>query len=189
MGKGATQKAAETQALESGKAQQQEATQRAQLQREQFDAIKPLATALLSLGIDPAQFLQSPFGQSLFGPAKEAIGQEFDASRVNLEEALASRGISGTGVGAAPLASTFIDQAKASADLFRTIPQLGLNLGLQGANLLQGQQAIFNPTPLFASGGANLASVIGAPRGLSSQIIGAAGTALGGAAQGFAQRQ
>lgn len=109
--------------------------------------IKPFATALMSLGIDPKQFMNSPLGQAILGQQRQGISQEFQGARNNLMENLGSSGLVGSGVGLGPLANLYGMEAQANANIFNQMPITGLNLGMQGAGLLSNQQQIFNPNP------------------------------------------
>ena len=179
MGKGKTKNQSEQLSLQ----QQQMSNQllQADIKRQEavFQQIKPLADFLLAFGIDPVKFLSTPQGAALLAPQRAAIGQGFDQARTNLVDMLAGTGFSpGSGQGAGPLANLFGQEAGAQSDLlYKTIAD-SLNLGLQGANILHGQQAVFDP---FRAGGigSNAAQNIQASP-LGPAIIGAAGSALGG---------
>ena len=150
-----------------------------------FKSIEPFAKALLSLGLDPASILSSPLGVSLIAPARSAIGEEFEAARAQLVDFLGSRGLSTqSGVGVGPLANLFGEEAQQQAALVQGLPLQALNLGLQGANLLQGQQAIFNPQITGGIASQSAANVITQPEGPGLQVglaaLGAGGTALSG---------
>ena len=179
MGKGKTKNASEQLSLEQQKLSNQLLQSDIKRQEAIFQQIKPLADFLLAFGIDPVKFLSTPQGTALLAPQRAAIGQGFDQARTNLVDMLAGTGFSpGSGQGAGPLANLFGQEAGAQSDLlYKTIAD-SLNLGLQGGNLLTGQQAVFNP---FQAGGigSNAAQNIQAST-LGQSLIGAAGTALGG---------
>lgn len=174
-------KQARQEQIDASKELRRKANEDAQLQREQFEAIRPLATALLSLGIDPMSFISSALGQSIIGPQREAISNEFNAARMRAIEQFGNQGLTGSGVTAGPIANLFGQEAQAQAQARQQLPLTGLNLGLQGANLLQGQQAIFNPNPTSANALAGFGSIINAPTNdVLKAVIGAGGQALGG---------
>lgn len=140
---------------------------------------------LIDAGVDPIKFLQTPQGSALIAPVREAIGQNYDQARTNMYDWFAGSGFSPqSGMAAGPMANLFAmessDQSRALQDFISN----SMNMGLQGANVLQGQQGIFNP---IQSGGLSLQAgnqVINAPRGpgwgLAQSLIGAGGQALGG---------
>jgi len=151
-----------------------------------FKSIEPLAKALLSLGLDPASILSSPLGVSLIAPARSAIGEEFEAARAQLVDFLGSRGLSTqSGVGVGPLANLFGEEAQQQAALVQGLPLQALNLGLQGANLLQGQQAIFNPQITGGIASQSARNVITQPEGPGVEILKSAAQGAGSALAGF----
>lgn len=167
--------------LDTSRELRRRANEEAALRLEQFNAIRPLATALLSLGIDPQTFISSALGQSIIGPQREAISSEFSAARQGAIEQFGSQGLTGSGVTAAPIANLFGQEARAQAQALQQLPLTGLQLGLQGANILQGQQAIFNPNTTAANALAGFGSVINAPTNeVLKALLGASGQAIGG---------
>ena len=148
-----------------------------------FQQIKPLADFLVSIGIDPIKFLSTPQGIALLAPQRAAIGAGFDQARTNLVDMFAGAGFSpGSGQAAGPFANLFGQEAQSQSDLlYKTIAD-SLNLGLQGANILQGQQAVFNPAIPGAIGANNAQSIaaLNQPSGLAQSLIGAGGAALSG---------
>jgi len=167
--------------LDASRELRRRANEEAALRQEQFEAIRPLATALLALGIDPQTFISSALGQSILGQQREAISSEFGAARQGAVQQFANQGLTGSGVTAAPIANLFGQEAQANARALQQLPLTGLNLGLQGANILQGQQAIFNPNPTAANALQGFNSVINAPTNeILRALIGASGQAIGG---------
>lgn len=141
---------------------------------------------LMQMGGDPIAFLKTPQGQALLGPVRESIGQEFDQARTNMYDWFSGSGVDprASGLAMGPIANLFSSESKAQSDALRDFISNSMNLGLQGANVLQGQQGIFNPA---TSGGLSLQAgnqVINAPRGpgwgLAQSLIGAGGQAMGG---------
>lgn len=186
MGKGKNQKAAEASSLKTQQLTQQQMQQDMQIRQQAYQQILPFAQMLMQAGIDPLAFLQTPQGQSLLGPVKESIGQEFDQARMNMYDWFAGSGVDprASGLAMGPIANLFSSESKAQSDALRDFINNSMNLGLQGANVLQGQQGIFNPA---TSGGLSLQAgnqVINAPRGpgwgIAQSLLGAGGTALGG---------
>jgi len=156
---------------------QQEA-ERARIQQQ----IEPLATALMSLGLDPQMFLNSPLGQSIISQGRGAISNEFGQARQNLWESLGSSGMAGSGVGVGPMANLFGQEASAQANLIQMLPQLGAQFGMQGAGLLQGQQGLLNPLGFLGTGIGGFNSLQQGQWG--KNILGAVGAALGGMGTG-----
>jgi hypothetical protein len=168
----------QTEAFEASKQATRESQERAAMQKQIFRQIQPFATMLMGLGIDPAQFMQSPLGQGLLSQMRGGISDSFQGARQNLIENLGATGFQGSGVGFGPLANLFGQEAQAQSQLFQQLPQIGLNLGLQGANILQGQQGVFDPLG-FAQTGIQGFNQLQQGQ-LLKNILGAAGMALGG---------
>ena len=143
-----------------------------------FEQIKPFATQLMALGIDPQAFLASPLGQSILGMGRQGISQEFQGARQNLFEGLGASGLYGSGVGVGPMANLFGQEAMQQANLIQQLPMQGLQLGMQGAGMLSGQQALMNPLGWMGTGIQGLNSL--QQRDLFKTLAGAAGQALGG---------
>lgn len=185
MGKSGKQKKAEELSLQ----QQQLATQAFRedlaLRQELFNVIRPFAEQLIQFGIDPVQFLQSPQGQALLRPLQEATAQSFAGARQSLVDVTGARGFApASGVAAGPFASLFGREAAAQSGNIANLIAQSLNLGLQGGNVLQGQQAVFNPQITGQQATSAGRNVIFAPPGpgfgLLQSGIGAGGVALGG---------
>lgn len=146
--------------------------------------MQPLISALFGLGIDPQTFMQSALGQSLLGVQRQGISNEFDAARMNFSEFSGERGLTGSGVSAGPMANLFSQEAMAQADAINRTSMTGLDLGMQGANLLAGQQGMLNPLGFGSSAIGGFNSIQQGQWG--KNILGAAGAAIGGAAAGGA---
>lgn len=155
-----------------------------EFQQKQADREKilPLASALMGLGIDPQTFLSSPLGQSILGTQRQGLSNEFDAARMNLIEGLGATGTFGSGVGTGPLANLFGQEALANSQLISQLPLTGLDLSLQGSNILQGQQAQLNPLGFGSSAIGGFNSLQQGQWG--KNILGAAGAVLGGQSMG-----
>ena len=79
-------------------------------------------------------------------PLQEATASNFKAARQNLIDTSAGSGFSpGSGMVQGPLANLFSEEANAQSNLMSQLPLQALQLGMQGSNLLAGQQAQFNP--------------------------------------------
>ena len=90
-----------------------------------------------------------------------------------------------SGVGVGPLANLFGEEAQQQAALVQGLPLQALNLGLQGANLLQGQQAIFNPQITGGIASQSARNVITQPEGPGVEILKSAAQGAGSALAGF----
>lgn len=196
MGKTSNQKQAEAanlqiqqQQLALQKQQAALSQQAAQRQTAAYNQISPFAGSAIGIGNQamqgnaPAAFTAQPLSN---------LAQSTNQNRQNLLDFF---GQSGQGAGglnsgilAGPLANTYSDQAAQAASINQNAVLQGLNVGFQGANALQGQQAIFNPTGF--AGAASQAGGVGtqdptqyqsAGQALAGSAIGAIGTAAGGA--------
>ena len=155
------------------------------LQKEIFAQIKPFAEMLVKFGIDPIEFLASPQGQALLAPTQQAISGNFEQARTNLVDLLGISGFSTqSGVGAGPFANLLGEEALAQSGAVQNLIGQSLNLGLQGSNVMQGQQGVFNPTPYGQLGTQAAGTLFSAPQGpwlpLTMAGLGAAGSALSG---------
>jgi len=184
MPKSKKKKQSEEIALKQQKAAFETFLDNVQFQKDMRDLVEPLGQALIQFGIDPVSFLQSSQGQAILAPTQEAIASNFGAQRQNLVDALGQTGFSfGGGIGTAPFANLLSEEAGAQSGNVQNLVAQSLGLGLQGANILQGQQGIFNPVPVGSlanqsaqgiSSGQELATA------LAGAGIGAAGTVIGG---------
>lgn len=178
MGKSSNQKQAESNNLAIQR-QQLAALQRAnQIQQQAYGQVSPFATSALKMGQDalngkvPNQFLL---------PLRNQIASSFGQSHQNLIDALGANGQAGSGIAAGPLANMEQEQGVATGNATLQALLQGLGIGFQGSNALQGQQAIFNPSPLAQSGTGAGQSVIQAPGGFGSQLVGGVLSAAAGA--------
>ncbi len=183
--KSSNQKQAEALQLQTQQQAAKTAAENTALQKQIFGTIEPFAKMLMQFGIDPIKFLQSPQGVALLGPVREQIGSSFDQARMNLVDMGAGAGFSpGSGQMTGPLANMFSSEASAQSNALQQLIGQALGLGIQGGNILQGQQGMFSPAPAWGSSINAGQSVIQAPPGpgwgLASAGIGAAGQALGG---------
>lgn len=184
-GKSQNQKDAEKQNLATQKQEAQTAAANTARQNAIFEQIKPFASMLMSFGIDPVKFLQSPQGAALLAPVRQDIGNSFDQSRMNLVDMMGGSGFSpGSGMSAGPLANMFSSEASAQSNATQQMIAQALGLGGQGANILNGQQAVFDPSKNYQNSVNAGQTVIQAPSGpgwgLASAALGAAGSAAGG---------
>lgn len=182
MPKSSSKKKAEAMQLETQKIANEKMKADIARQNEIYGRIAPFAQMLTQFGIDPIKFLQSPQGSALLAPVRQEIGASFDQARQNLVDIGAGAGFStGSGQLTGPLANMFSAEAGAQASALQQLIAQSLGLGMQGANILQGQQAIFNPAQIGTLGvNAGQSILSQPPSGILPAIIGAAGTALGG---------
>ena len=116
------------------------------VRRQILGIIQPFAQQLINLGMNPQEILNSPLGVSLLQPGRQAISQNYDQARQNLMDLISGSGFSPqSGVSQGPLANLFSEEANAQSNLMSQLPLQALQLGMQGSNLLAGQQAQFNP--------------------------------------------
>jgi hypothetical protein len=180
MGKSSNQKQAERNNLAIQQAQLEE-LKKANAHREAiFNMLSPFGTSALNIGSDA---LKGIAPNAFLLPQTNAISSAFNQGRQNLAEALGASGQSGSGISAGPLANMENDQAVASGNARLQAILQGLNVGFQGANALQGQQSIFDPNGLAGTGTNAGQSVIQAPGGFGSQLLG--GIIGAGAKAGF----
>lgn len=179
MGESAEQKEAKKNDILIQRNQLEQQKRSMAIQQQAFQQIQPFANMLLQWGIDPAAFLASPQGQAMLAPIQESIGKDFSQARMNLLDAFGSSGQLGSGITAGPLANLTTDEIKAMTGAKQNLLGQGLNLGLQGGNLLSGQQAIFNPVQAGSAGTID-PRMLSSPNILGSIFGGLAGVATGG---------
>lgn len=120
------------------------AQQDAARQNKIYNQLAPYATSFLNTGANALNGIAPAYFQNAELPSLES---GFKGARQNLLNFFGSSGQGISGLAAGPLAneqameSTAMDQAKVNAIL------QGLNIGAQGANMLAGQQSVFNPLP------------------------------------------
>lgn len=150
MGESKSHKQARQIELQNAQLQQQIEKQNLELQRQAYGQISPFATNLLGMGQNAMKGQAPDFFQL---GTRNAIASAFGGERQNLADFLGQSGQGFGGLAAGPAAnlgaqeSTAIGQAQADAI------QQALGMGLQGGNLLAGQQAIFNPSQYGAMAG------------------------------------
>ena len=180
--KSGSKKKAEAMQLETQRISQEQMKADIARQNQIFGMIAPFAQMLTQFGIDPIKFLQSPQGSALLAPIRQEIGASFDQARQNLVDIGAGSGFStGSGLMSGPLANMFSSEAGAQSSALQQLIAQSLGLGMQGSNILQGQQAVLNPWQAGSLGvNAGQSILSQPPSGIVPAIIGAAGTALGG---------
>ena len=180
MGKSSNQKQAERNNLAIQQAQLDALKQANAHQQALFNLLSPFGQSAMSLGQDALKGIPP---NAFLLPQINTISSAFNQSRQNLAEALGQTGQGSSGIAAGPLANMENDQAVAAGNARLQAILQGLNTGFQGANILSGQQAIFNPSPLAQSGAQAGQTVIQAPGGFGSQLLG--GIIGAGANAGF----
>jgi hypothetical protein len=150
------------------------------IQQQQYQNVSPFAKQALALGQGA---MNGVVPDSYLAPARQSIASGFQGSRQQLADFLANSGQGMSGLAAGPMANSFNQEAIAQGQAAQQAQQSLINLGFQGANAAQGQQAIFNPAAAGQVGTMNPqqfasnASLIGGS--LAGAAIGAAGTAFG----------
>lgn len=76
---------------------------------------------------------------------RNALASAFGQSRQNLTDFLGTSGQGFGGLAAGPAANLGAQESTAMGQAYADALNQALGLGLQGSNVLQGQQAIFNP--------------------------------------------
>jgi hypothetical protein len=182
-------------------AQQAADTQRQLLAQQQAYAaqISPLAQSLMGFGSQSlnslGQLQNGKIDQNLYNailaPQKNAITSGYSQAQQNLVDALGSQGIYGSGLSVNPQATLQMNQVRdlsgAANNAYQQTyqqqfqnGQLGAQLGLQGANILQGQQGIFNPVPYGQLGNQSAGSVLSIdPRRYQNTGMGLLGSLAG----------
>ena len=153
-----------------------ESARRGKLSKEQLRQIEqlgqlviPFATQLINFGINPSQFLKSPQGQAMLRPVLEASSKEFEGARQSLIDSGAASGFSpSSGMVAGPFANLLSDQAKTASDIRSGQIGQAMNFGIQGSNLIAGQQGAGIPA---------LNSILNSPN-VGLQLAGASGQSL-----------
>lgn len=175
MGKSSNQKQAEANNL-SIQQQQLAAMKRANdLQESITKQIQPFGVGALNMG---AMALNGQVPNQFVRPIRNDIANSFQQSNQNLQDALGQAGQSNSGIAAGPLANMQQQQGVAvgNADLQALLQ--GLGIGFQGSNVLQGQQAVFNPNADAGTATSAGQSVIQAPGGFGQQLLGGVGSSL-----------
>lgn len=171
MGESQATKDARRAQLEQAK---KEAAREAELlafQKQLSELITPFATNLTETGRRALQGIAPDFFEL---GTRNAIASAFSGERQNLADFLGQSGQGFGGLAAGPAANlgaleaTSIGQSRADAI------QRALELGLQGSNVLQGQQAVFNPVQYGALSAQGFGNILGQPRSnLLGQLLGA----------------
>ena len=175
---------------QSAQARQAAETQRALLAQQQkiYGQISPFALSSMQMGQDALQGkVPDAFTNAYLLPARNALSKSFSQSRENLIQALGQSGQYGSGISVGPLANLETEQSRAVGDVEANSRlaalQQALSMGFQGANLLGGQQAIFNPVAYGNLSNQYAGTALQDPRQYARAGTGLIG-ALGGAGLG-----
>lgn len=154
MGESSEHKKARQIELENAQLQQQIEKENLARQKEIYGQISPFATGLLGVGSAALQGKAPDFFQL---GTRNALASAFGQQRQNLADFLGQSGQGFSGLAAGPAANLGAQESAAMGQAYADALQQALGLGLQGGNMLQGQQAIFNPSPYgqFAGQGFN----------------------------------
>lgn len=150
MGESSAHKQARQIELQNAQLQQQIEKQNLDLQRQAYGQISPFATGLLGMGQN-AMKGQAPDYFQL--GTRNAIASAFGGERQNLADFLGQSGQGFGGLAAGPAANLGAQESTAIGQSQADAIQQALGMGLQGGNLLAGQQAIFNPQGYGAMAG------------------------------------
>lgn len=194
MGKSSNQKQAEQGNLQLQ--QQQIALQRQQaalaqqaasIQQQSYRSIQPFAQGALGIGN------QAMAGQASSALTAQPLTQLAQSTQQNRQNLIDFFGQSGQGAGglnsgilAGPLANTYSDQAAQAASINQNAILQGMGIGFQGANALQGQQAIFNPAGFAGAASGAAGAGTQNPQQYQNPWMGVLGSAIGGLGSAFA---
>jgi len=142
MGESSQHKQARQQELQNAQLQQQIEQQNLARQNQIYGQISPFAQGLLGMGQN-AQKGIAPDSFQL--GTRNALASAFGGARQNLTDFLGSSGQGFGGLAAGPAANLGAQESSAMGQSYADAVNQALGLGMQGGNMLQGQQAIFNP--------------------------------------------
>src|SRR6266480_243716 len=186
LGESAEHKQARQTELQNAKLQQD--IEKANLARQNaiYGQISPFATGLLNMGQQAQQGI-APASFQL--GTRNALASAFGQQRSNLADFLGSSGQGFGGLAAGPAANLGAQESTAMGQSYADALNQAMGLGLQGSNVLQGQQGIFNPqayggmagqgfnnytqsTPMLGFGSSLLQSGLGAAIGAGATWLG-----------------
>lgn len=144
MGESSSHKQARQLEFQQAQTQQQVAAQNLALQRQVYSQISPFAGGLLNMGTQ-AQKGIAPDSFQL--GTRNALAGAFGQQRSNLADFLGSSGQGFSGLAAGPAANLGAQESTAMGQSYADALNQALGLGIQGGNILQGQQGVFNPYP------------------------------------------
>lgn len=116
--------------------------QYADMQKQLYGQVQPFGAAALQSGQDA---LAGKVNPQFLLPIRNSLSASFGQSRQNLIDALGKSGQYGSGVSVGPQAALENDQSRAVGDATSQALQAQLGMGFQGANVLAGQQGLYNP--------------------------------------------
>ena len=129
--------------------------QRADLQQQIYGQISPFATGLMGAGQQALKGIAPDFFQL---GTRNALAGAFGQQRQNLADFLGRSGQGFGGLAAGPAANLGAQDSSAMGQSYADALNQALGLGVQGGNILQGQQGIFNPSPFGQLGTQGLTS-------------------------------
>lgn len=150
MGESSEHKKARQIELENAQLQQQIEKDNLARQNQIYGQISPFATGLLGVGSAALKGKAPDFFQL---GTRNALASAFGQQRQNLADFLGQSGQGFSGLAAGPTANLGAQESEAMGQAYADALNEALGLGLQGGNMLQGQQAIFNPAPYGAFAG------------------------------------
>ena len=160
-------------------------------QKQLYGQISPFATGLLGAGQNALKGIAPDFFQL---GTRNAIASAFSGQRQNLADFLGQSGQGFGGLAAGPAANLGAQESSAMGQSYADAIAQALGLGMQGGNILQGQQALFNPVQYGALAAQGFGNILGQPRsnilgqllgsglsaGLTAVAMGAGGSSGGG---------
>ena len=182
MGESAAHKQATQQAQQNAVLQQQIEQQNLALQRQIYGQVSPYAQGLLNMGTQAQQGI-APASFQL--GARNQLASAFGQSRQNLADFLGKSGQGFGGLAAGPAANLGAQESTAMGQSYADAINQALGLGLQGSNVLQGQQGIFNPQTYGGMAGQGFQNVLQATpyTGFWGQLLQSAAAGAGQAAK------
>jgi hypothetical protein len=181
MGESAAHKQARQTELQNAQLQQQIEQQNLARQNQIYGQVSPFAQGLLGMGQNAQQGI-APDSFQL--GTRNALAGAFGQQRQNLASFLGSSGQGFGGLAAGPAANLGAQESTAMGQAQADAINQALGLGLQGSNVLQGQQGIFNPTPYGSMAGQGFQNnvqntpMMGFGATLGSSILGAGLSAI-----------
>src|SRR5262249_17398427 len=144
MGESKEHKQARQQELQLAQQQAAIQQQNLELQRQIYGQISPYGQGLLNVGQNALKGIAPDYFQL---GTRNALASAFGQQRQNLADFLGQSGQGFSGLAAGPAANLGAQESMAQGQAYADALNQALGLGVQGGNILQGQQGIFNPVP------------------------------------------
>ena len=179
MGESSEHKKARQIELQNAQLQQQIEKDNLARQNQIFGQVSPLAGGFINAGTNALNGVAPDYFQL---GTRNALASAFGQQRQNLADFLGSSGQGFSGLAAGPAANLGAQESTAMGQAYNDALLQALSLGTQGSNILQGQEAIFNPQPYgsFAGSDFNAYTQATPVRGFGSSLLGSlTGAAIG----------